>query len=210
MYRNTCSVLPQTRLTCEPTTSLRLASYAHQPCSTSVCHTPVPCCTTARPQSPYMFQAHSAVSQGSQTTTLITRWGMLFLLCWQHCNKQRIHKPIMRQITQFNRKQLQIYKISTPQWWKTKCLSNIRTLKFKTLAWRDTTGPELQPFQFSFLVIKMVIFRNTRTVYLIYIMFQELVLLLSSCNWLSWYCHFFISNNGCDDTHYLLNAKLLH
>lgn len=87
IYMEVNAVLHQTQLTCKPTISPILISCGHQPCSTWVCRTPALCCITARPLSPYMFQAHSAASRDFQTATLITRSGMLFLLCWQHCNQ---------------------------------------------------------------------------------------------------------------------------
>lgn len=87
LYRNKCCALPLTQLTCKPTMSLRLVSCGHQPCLILACHTLVPCCTVAHPRSPCMFQARSAALQDFQTITLITRSGMLVLLCLQHCNQ---------------------------------------------------------------------------------------------------------------------------
>lgn len=88
LYRNKCCALPLTQLTCKPTMSLRLVSCGHQPCLILACHTLVPCCTVAHPRSPCTFQARSAASRDFQTITLITRSGMLVLLCLPHCNQQ--------------------------------------------------------------------------------------------------------------------------
>lgn len=126
LYRNKYTALPLTQLTCKPTMSLRLVSCGHQPYSILACHTLVPCCTVAHPQSLCTFQARSASSQDFQTITLITRSGMLVLLCLQHCNQQWMHTLLITVVNlQHTNTQHQIVKIIY--------LCSIRSQRFRTI-----------------------------------------------------------------------------